>query len=113
MSDRMSRDEYVISCRTRAAEIAGSVISGSMPLLEGCHLLDALKVAVEVPDNDPDFLVFNVIQSETDALPIGRVREHWAPDALARLESELRSAAEWARPIALPACRSVLARFGA
>jgi len=113
MSDRMSHEEYVLSCRARAAEIADSIISGSMPVLEGCHLLDALKSVVEVPDNDPDFLAFNVIQSETDALPIGPAREHWAPDALLKLESELRSAADWARPIALPACKSVVARFGA
>ena len=113
MSDRMSHEEYVLSCRARAAEIAASVISGSMPVLEGCHLLDALKAAVNVPDNDPDFLAFNVIQSETDTLPISHVRAHWAPDALAKLEAELCSAADWARPIALPACTSVVARFGA
>jgi len=113
MTDRMSHEEYVLSCRMRAAEIATLVISGSMPVLEGCHLLDNLKAAVEVPDNDPDFLTFNTIQSETDALPIGRVREHWAPSALAALEQELRSAADWAHPIALPACMSIVARFGA
>lgn len=113
MTDRMSHQDYVLSCRARAAEIATLVISGSMPVLEGCHLLDGLSAAVEVPDNDPDFLTFNVIRSETEALPIGRVREHWAANALAALEPELRSATDWARPVALPACRSIMDRFGA
>jgi hypothetical protein len=113
MTDRMSHKEYVQSCRERAAELAASILSGDLPVLEGCHLLDELRTCVEVPDNDPDFLAFNVIQSETDSLPIGRIREHWAPEALLCLEPELRSAAAWASPIALPACASIVARFGA
>ena len=113
MSDRISHQDYVASCRERAAEIAVSVLSGALPVLEGCHLLDELRAAVEVPDGDPDFIAFNVIQSETDSLPIGLVRQHWGQDVLANAAAELHSAAEWARPIALPACRSVVARFGA
>ena len=113
MTDRMSHEEYVQSCRERAAELAARVISGALPVLEGCHLLDELRTAVEVPDDDPDFLAFNVIKSETDSLPIGRIRKHWAHEALSRLEPELRSAAAWASPIALPACASIVARFGA
>ena len=113
MTDRMSHDDYVRSCRTRAAEIAAAVLAGTLPLLEGCHLLDELRSGVKVPDNDPDFAVFNLVQSETDTLPVGRVSQHWAAAALASAEAELQSAAEWAGPIALPACESVSARFGA
>ena len=113
MSDRMSHQTYVVSCHARAAEIASAILDGSMPLLDGCHLLDQLGMAVEVPDNDPDFGAFSLIQSETDSLPIGQMRSLWAPDALARLEPEIRSATTWAEPIALPACKSVVARFGA
>ncbi|MCH1909926.1 hypothetical protein MKP15_14180 [Stenotrophomonas sp. Y6] len=58
----MSHQDYVLSCRARAAEIARRVIAGSMPVLEGCHLLDGLSAAVDIPDNDPDFLAFNVIR---------------------------------------------------
>ncbi|MDH5822080.1 hypothetical protein QFW77_03605, partial [Luteimonas sp. RD2P54] len=104
---------YVASCRARAAEIAAAILAGSMPLLDGCHLLDQLSSAVEVPDNDPDFGAFSLIQSETDALPIGQARGLWTRDALAGLEPEIQSATIWAEPIALPACKSVVARFGA
>ena len=113
MTERMSHDEYVLSSRSQAAEIAAAVLAGTLPLLEGCHLLDALRSGVEVPERDPDFLAFNLVQSETDTLPIGKVRQNWAPEALASAEAELQSAAEWAGPIALPACESVVARFGA
>ena len=113
MTERMSHDEYVLSCRARAAEIAVSVISGSLPILEGCQLLDQLRAEISVPENDPDFQVFAVVHSETDSLPIGNLREHWSSEALAKADAELQAATAWASRIALPACQSVVSRFGA
>jgi hypothetical protein len=113
MSDRMSHEEYVSSCRERAVDLARAVLDGTFPLLEGCNGLASLQTAVEVPERDPDFETFNLISSECEALPIGAARAHWAPEALAKLEPEIQSAIAWATPLALPACRSVVQRFGA
>jgi hypothetical protein len=113
MNDRMSQQAYVASCRARAAEIAAAILAGSIPLLDGCHLLDQLGADVAVSDDDPDFSAFSLIQCETEALPLGQARSLWAPDALARLEPEIQAATTWAQSIALPACKSVVARFGA
>jgi hypothetical protein len=113
MSDRMSHEEYVLSSRQRAADLARGILSGTLPLLETCHALASLQTAVEVADRDGDFETFLLISSECDALPIGAVRSHWAPEALARLEPEIQSAIAWATPLALPACRSVVQRVGA
>lgn len=113
MVDRMSHDEYVQSCRIRAAEIAGAVLSGAIPILDGCHLLDDLAGSVDVPESDPDFSVFKAIQSETDSLPIGSMRNNWDPISLVKIEAEVASATEWAKAIALPACHSIKRRFGA
>ena len=113
MSDHMSHQAYVSSCRTKAVEIATAVLEGSMPMLEGCHLLDELVTDVDVPGEDQDFRIFNLIQSETDSLPIGQAREYWAPDALARIEPDIQAATAWAKPIAIPALQSVIVRFGA
>ena len=112
MSDRMSHHAYVLSCRAKAAEMAAAIVAGSMPVLEGCHLLDQLGADVEVPENDPDFGAFKLIQSETDTLPIGPAREHWAPNVLASLEADIQAAIAWAKPLAIPACQSVVERFG-
>ncbi|GAA4871100.1 hypothetical protein GCM10023332_24440 [Luteimonas vadosa] len=109
----MSHEEYVSSCRERAADIARGILDGTVPLLEGCHALASLHAALEVPERDSDFETFVVISSECDSLPIGAARFKWAPDALAKLEPEIQSAIAWATPLALPACRSVLQRFGA
>ena len=113
MSERMSHDEYVRSCRDRAVAFAKGALAATVPLLEACHALAALYDAVEVSSPDPDFDVFSLISSECEALPIGAAREHWAPEALARLEPQIQSAVAWATPLALPACRSIVQRFGA
>ena len=113
MIERMTHEEYVLSVRRRSVEIASGILAGQVPVLEGCHSLAALRWEVEVDDRDPDFLTFVMISSEIDALPIGAVRAHWAPDALARLEPDIQSAIAWATPQALPACQSLVRRFGA
>ena len=113
MSERMTHEQYVLSVRRQAAEIAAGVLAGDVPILEGCHSLAALRWEVEVADRDPDFVTFAMISSGIDALPIGAVRAHWAPEALARLEPDIQSAIAWATPQALPACASVVQRFGA
>jgi hypothetical protein len=113
MGERMSHEQYVQSCRHRAAALAQGILAGSIPLLESCHTLASLHRAVEVAEQDADFKVFALVSSECDALPTGGAKEHWSPEALARLEPEVQSAIAWATPLVLPACRSIVQRFGA
>jgi len=113
MSERMSHDQYVQSCSRRAACLAQGILDGSMPLLEGCHALASLQHAVEVAEQDSDFKAFALVSSECDALPTGKAKEQWVPGALARLQPEVQSAIAWATPLVLPACRSIVQRFGA
>ena len=113
MDERMSHEQYVQSCRHQAAALAQSILAGSMPLLEGCHALASLQRAVEVTEQDPDFKAFALVSSECDALPVGKAKELWAPGALAKLEPEVQAAITWATPFVLPACRSIVQRFGA
>jgi hypothetical protein len=113
MNERMTHEQYVLSVRRQAAEIAAGMLAGDVPVLEGCHSLAALRWELEVADTDPDFVTFAMISSEIDALPIGEARAHWAPEALATVEPDIQSAIAWATPQALPACESVVQRFGA
>lgn len=113
MAEHMSHEQYVQSARRRAVEICSGILDGAISVLEGCHSLASLRWEVDVDEWDKDFVVFAGISSETDALPVGEVREHWAPDALVKLEPEIESAIKWALPQALQACRSVVQRFGA
>ena len=113
MTDHRSREQRVHDARQRAVEICAGIIGGTVPVLEGCHSLAPLRWEVEVGEWDEDFVTFAAVSSETDALPVGDARKHWALDALARLEPEIQSASEWALRQALPACKSVMQRFGA
>jgi hypothetical protein len=51
-----------------------------------------------------DSRVWSVIDSETDALPVGPERFHWNADALAKLEGEIHRAESWARAFGLEEC---------
>jgi len=109
----MSHEEYVQSVRYQAVEICLGILAGSANLLEGYHSLASLRREVEVDERDPDLLTFAAISAEVDALTVGEIRKHWAPEVLARVEPDIRSAIAWASPLALPACRSVVQWFGA
>lgn len=97
--------------RQQAAEISRQVLAGQLDYILGARQLVALRYSVEVPENDPDFLAFVAIDSETDALPFGSVRAQWDPSALARLEPELARARNWAREFGETAFRSIVERF--
>ena len=92
MRGNKSREEYVFSLRQHAVMLAKGILSGEIPVLDGSHWLSALHHDVDVEENDPDFLTFDAISSEIDALPIGAIREYWAPEALAKIEPEIQSA---------------------
>ena len=113
MRARRTREDHIISMRQHAVVLAKGVLSGERPILDGCLWLDALRLEIGVEDSDPDFSVFAMISSQIDSLPIGAVRNSWTSEALAEIEPQILSATAWAAPLAMPACQSVVNRFGA
>ena len=63
-------------------------------------------------ENDADFLLMTAISSETDHLPLGPARQHWAPDALARKDEELAEAADYWSDQVRSSCERIIERFG-
>ncbi len=112
MQQDIGREDYLLATRRRAVETCKGILAGTVDVLEGCHLLASLRWELGVDAQDQDFVTFTAISSEIDALPVGDVRRHWSPAALAALEPELQAASAWALPLALEACRSVVERFG-
>ncbi|WP_315388379.1 hypothetical protein [uncultured Stenotrophomonas sp.] len=112
MIKHMSHEDWVTSVRARAVEICNGVLGGSIDVLDACYQLASLRTDMEIEEGDEDFRVFAFISSETDKVPSGQGLKYWAPAALASLEPEIAAAVEWATPMALPACRSVVERFG-
>jgi len=94
------------------AETAAGMLDGRVPFLEGVRTLTSLLDRAGVSREDDDFSIFFAVDCQTDNLPVGEVRKHWATDALERLEPEIQAATLWAKEFASGACESLVARFG-
>ena len=81
------------------------------PIL-GARELSRLLASLGCDLDDPDYRTFVGIDSETDALPVGRTREHWAPEALAEKAADIARAEKWAIEFGRDAFANVVARFG-
>src|SRR5258708_27687435 len=62
------------AARARAVRVALDALAGDMSPILAARELASLRSSVKVDDDDPDFLRFVAIDSETDALPLGAVR---------------------------------------
>jgi hypothetical protein len=74
--------------RQRVAQCAQRLLDGQIGVVEAAHRIGAFSEEdLAVDQFDPDFFTFVLIRSETDALPVGDVRRHWAPDALVKKDA--------------------------
>ena len=111
MSQYTTHEEYARSVRRQVVSTAQAMLDGQLSFLIGSRQLAALRHEIDTADDDADFLIFVAIDSDTDALPLGTVREHWDQGALARLKPEIEVAELWASDVGADACRSLIARF--
>ena len=73
----------------RAVEIARAVLAGEIGILEGTRLLvPLLNLDLKIA-SDEDFNFLRGVDSETDDLPVGRVRQEWHPDSLPAKDVEI------------------------
>ncbi len=99
------------SPQQQVVEAASAMLHGELGIIEGSRLLAGLCCRVSSLEHDPDFLCFVGIDSETDHLPIGDIRQHWASEALAVKDAEIRAAESFHRDHAIAACQVLLRRF--
>lgn len=111
MSKHITHAAYILSVRKRVVDTARSMLDGKLSFLEGARLLSSLRHEADVRGDDADFLTFVVIDSETDALPIGMVRQFWSQHALENLATEIVEAELWAKELGGLACESLVRRF--
>jgi hypothetical protein len=95
----------------RVVETASAILRGELGVIQGARLLCSLQARVSSVHHDPDFLPFIVIDTETDHLPVGDVRQHWAPDALARKDIEIHATEDFYRATAFTGCQRLIDRF--
>jgi hypothetical protein len=93
--------------RQKAREIAEAVLEGRLSVLEGARALCRFARSTAIPMEDDRTLVI-AIDSETDDLPNGEVRKHWAADALREKDVEIARAEGLWKNQFLDACRRIL-----
>lgn len=92
-------------------------VSRSLDYLEGrAGLIEAARDLWDCAfrlraEDDPDFHLFLVIDSDTDHLPIGRFREGWAADSLLIKDREIREVEAFYRSDAVSAAKSLIEKY--
>jgi hypothetical protein len=97
--------------RARAVAVATEVLTGQVSPIVGAQELLRLRASLGVSEYDSDFEVFSVIDSETQSLPFGPVREYWAPESLAAKAGDIHHSEQWALETGGAAFRRVVSRF--
>jgi hypothetical protein len=64
------------------------LLEGRLGVIEAARRLKELAFRVRA-EEDEDFLLFRVIDSESDALPVGPGRAHWSAAALEREDAKI------------------------
>lgn len=93
----------------RAKDVAEAMLDGRTTVLEAVRQLVSLAHTDAISDVEDRRLIIG-IDSETDALPVGEVRELWAPDALETKDVEIARWEERYKAPFLDACRRIAGR---
>jgi hypothetical protein len=92
--------------RARALDL----LEGRLGVIETARVMLPLAYWTKV-QNEPEFLLFRAIASETDDLPVGNVRAYWATDALQREDVRIAAAEKLWREQALSAAEKLVDRY--
>jgi hypothetical protein len=96
--------------KERALQIARSVLTEQTSILVAACELSALVRSNPTIASEDDGRFFVGIASETDHLPIGRVRQEWHPDFLPAKDREIEQCEALWREQMRAACERILFR---
>lgn len=99
--------------REEIAKVARKMLTGDCSFIEGSRLICDLLPSAGFGEPEGPFLEFVGIESETDTVPLGAVRERWSPEARERLHATWEQAEKWAEDIGRPVCQKALAQLSA
>lgn len=108
--DRVSHEEYVRRQRERVVTVAEAMLARRLGIIEGSRELNSLGHEV-AEHHDPDFMIFVVVDPDSDHLAFGMAREKWADYALVQKDDEIREMENFHREPVLRGCRRLIERF--
>jgi len=94
----------------RLVALANDLIEGRIGVLEASRQFSYYRSWFRA-EKDPDFTTFVAIDSETDNLPMGNVRQHWAIEALEKKDIEIQQCEEFYRSDAIEAARNLVKKY--
>lgn len=62
-------------------------------------------------DDDNDLLVFKALDSETDHLPVGKLRENYSSQKLKEIDEEIKKYEDFYRNSVMSACKNILKKY--
>jgi hypothetical protein len=86
---------------------AKAFLAGETGVIETARALSGLRNDVR-PELRDSVRVFTLVDSETDAYPLGEVRKLWNSEALATLDPSTEAAAEFYRADIRAACETIV-----
>lgn len=95
--------------RERIGVAAKAMLSGECSYIEGARTICELFQRARIDQFAEPFVTFVAIDSETDAVPVAKVREQWHPDAKIKFETEWSKAESYAKSVGEPACWATIA----
>jgi hypothetical protein len=113
MTAHMSHEEFLEKKKAEVISVASEMLDRRIGIIEGSRRLTQLRGYVTEDMDDDDFMIFVVIESETDDLPVGEERQYWATWVLPEYDKKILHAEEFYREHALEGCRKLLERFRA
>jgi len=91
-------------------DLAQKIINGEIGGIAGSRQMAAYRDSLHVWDAE-EFRIFCGIDSETDHLPIGHVRQHWSAAALKEKDAEIKGMEDSYRARAVESAIKILEKF--
>jgi hypothetical protein len=103
----MDHAEFVAVQWRSVVDTLESFQAGRLGVTEASRKVVAVRDALGELSN-PIFDTFVAVESETDAFPIGDVRQRWSSAALSRMDAEREATEEHYRPFMLEKCEALM-----
>ena len=94
--------------REKLIETLEAMMGGKLSFIEGSRIVSRLIETAGYDRLSDPLVTFVAIDSETDAVPMGQVRDLWHPDAVAKHEKKWSQSEAWAKQVGEPACPEAL-----
>jgi hypothetical protein len=101
---------YVAFLHGKVIAICEAILRGTVGVIAGSRILVALHFEL-FENDDSDFSVFRLIDSDTDHLPVDKERRNWSAEALARKDEEIKECESFYEDMAFVACKELIKRF--